>query len=41
MDTAMEMGVAAAERVLGRAGVTAPAELGAEGGLIEARALTA
>ena len=41
MDTAMEMGVAAAERVLGRAGATAPAELGAEGGLIEARALTA
>jgi len=41
MDTAMEMGVAAAERVLGRAGVTAPAELGAESGLIEARALTA
>ncbi len=41
MDTAMEMGVAAAERVLGRAGATSPAELGAEGGLIEARALTA
>lgn len=41
MDTAMEMGVAAAERVLGRAGATPPADLGAEGGLIEARALTA
>ncbi len=41
MDTAMEMGVAAAERLLGRAGVTPPSELGAEGGLIEARALTA
>jgi protoporphyrinogen oxidase len=41
MDTAMEMGVAAAERLLGRAGAVAPSELGAEAGLIEARALTA
>ena len=40
MDTAMEMGVAAAERLLGRAGA-APSELGSGGGLIEARALTA
>ena len=41
MDTAMEMGVAAAERLLGRAGVTPPSELDAGGGLIEARARTA
>ncbi len=41
MDTAMEMGVAAAERVLGRAGATPPSELDSTGGLIEARALTA
>jgi protoporphyrinogen oxidase len=41
MDTAMEMGVAAAERLLGRAGATAPSELSSDGGLIEARALTA
>ena len=41
MDTAMEMGVAAAEQLLGRAGVTRPSELGGESGLIEARALTA
>ncbi|MGZ3438735.1 MAG: FAD-dependent oxidoreductase [Polyangia bacterium] len=41
MDTAREMGVAAAERLLGRAGAGAPSELGSDGGLIEARALTA
>ena len=41
MDTAMEMGVAAAELVLGRAGAVTPSELGAGGGLIEAGALTA
>ncbi len=41
MDTAMEMGVAAAEQLLGRAGATPPSELGGHGGLIEARALTA
>ncbi|MCA1663954.1 MAG: hypothetical protein LC659_06770, partial [Myxococcales bacterium] len=41
MDTAMDMGIAAADQLLGRAGQTAPSELGAEGGLIEARALTA
>ncbi|HXU68211.1 MAG TPA: FAD-dependent oxidoreductase [Polyangia bacterium] len=41
MDTAMEMGVAAAEHLLGRAGATPPSELDAAGGLIEARALTA
>jgi protoporphyrinogen oxidase len=41
MDTAMEMGVAAAEQLLGRAGVTPPSELGGDAGLIEARALTA
>ena len=41
MDTAMEMGVAAAERLLGRTGVTAPSELGSDGALIEGRALTA
>jgi protoporphyrinogen oxidase len=40
MDTAMEMGLAAAARVLGRAGV-APASLDQGGGLVEARALTA
>jgi len=41
MDTAMDMGVAAAEQLLGRAGAMAPSELGADSGLIEARALTA
>ena len=41
MDTAMEMGVAAAERVLGRAGATPPSELDGQAGLIEARVLTA
>ena len=37
----MEMGVAAAEQLLGRAGAAPPSELGGEAGLIEARALTA
>jgi protoporphyrinogen oxidase len=41
MDTAMEMGIAAAEQLLGRAGLTAPSELGNDGSLIETRALTA
>lgn len=41
MDTAMDMGVAAAEALLGRAGATPPAELGSDGALIESRALTA
>ncbi len=41
MDTAMDMGIAAAERLLGRVGVTPPSELGSDGALIEARALTA
>ena len=41
MDTAMEMGVAAADKLLGRAGVGHPSELDAGGGLVEARALTA
>ena len=41
MDTAMEMGVAAAEQLLGRAGASPPSELGSDGGLVEARALTA
>lgn len=41
MDTAMEMGFAAAELLLGRAGAQPPSELGGESGLIESRALTA
>jgi protoporphyrinogen oxidase len=41
MDTAMEMGLAAAELLLGRAGVELPSELGGDSGLIESRALTA
>jgi protoporphyrinogen oxidase len=41
MDTAMEMGLAAAEQLLGRAGATPPSEIASEAGLIEARALTA
>jgi protoporphyrinogen oxidase len=41
MDTAMDMGVAAAETLLGRVGATPPSELGSDGALIESRALTA
>ena len=41
MDTAMEMGLAAAEQLLGRAPATPASELDGGSGLIEARALTA
>jgi protoporphyrinogen oxidase len=41
MDTAMEMGIAAAEALLGRRRRDGVAELHSEGGLVEARALTA